>query len=287
MLGIGLILLSSVFMSASDVVSKLLTETTPPLQVTWLRYCSFVVIMLIIVARTGGVARMRTRRPKLQLLRGIGVVASSIIFVVSLKSLPIADATATSFVAPLFVTALSIPILGETIGWRRWTATLVGLLGVLIVVRPGGAGFHAASLLPALSALSWAFALIITRMMSTTESPMTTLVWSALVGLVLVSALLPFVWQPLTPRTVALGIFIGVASTIGHWVVILAFRHADASVLAPFSYMQLLGVSVLGYFAFSVLPDTWTLVGAVVIAGSGLYIAHRERIRARRLMDRN
>ena len=283
LLGIGLILLSSVFMSASDVVSKLLTETTPPLQVTWLRYCSFVVIMLVIVARTGGVARMRTRRPMLQFLRGIGVVASSIIFVVSLKSLAIADATATSFVAPLFVTALSIPILGETIGWRRWTATLVGLVGVLIVVRPGGADFQAASLLPALSALSWAFALIITRMMSTTESPLTTLVWSALVGLVLVSALLPFVWEPLTPRTVALGIFIGVASTIGHWVVILAFRHADASVLAPFSYVQLLGVSVFGYFAFSVLPDIWTLVGAVVIAGSGLYIAHRERIRARRL----
>lgn len=270
-------------MSASDVVSKLLTETTPPLQVTWLRYCSFVVIMLVIVARTGGVARMRTRRPMLQLLRGIGVVASSITFVFSLKSLPIADATATSFVAPLFVTALAIPILGETIGWRRWSATLVGLVGVVIIVRPGGAGFQAASLLPALSALSWAFALIITRMMSTTESPMTTLVWSALVGLVLVSALLPFVWQPLTPRTVALGIFIGVASTIGHWVVILAFRHADASLLAPFSYVQLLGVTVLGYFVFSVLPDIWTLVGAVVVAGSGLYIAHRERLKARRL----
>ncbi len=282
--GIGLILLSSLFLSAADTISKLMTTSVPPLQVTFLRYGVFVAIMLAVVWRSGGMATMRTRRPGLQVLRGIGVAASSILFVISLKYLPIADATATSFVSPLFVTALSIPILGEVIGWRRWSATVVGLIGVLIVVRPGGSGFQLASLLPVVSALTWAFALIVTRIMSTTESPLTTLVWSALIGFSIATALMPFVWQPVTSEILLLGLFIGVASTIGHWLVILAFRHADASLLAPFSYMQLLWVSVFGFLLFSVLPDLWTLVGAAIIAGSGLYTAHRERIRARRVV---
>lgn len=282
--GIGLILLSSLFLSAADTISKLLTVSVPPLQVTFLRYGVFVAIMLAVVWRSGGMATMRTRRPGMQLLRGVGVAASSILFVISLKYLPIADATATSFVSPLFVTALSIPILGEVIGWRRWTATVVGLIGVLIVVRPGGLGFQLASLLPVVSALTWAFALIVTRMMSATESPLTTLAWSALIGLAIAAALMPFVWQPVTVEILLLGLFIGVSSTIGHWLVILAFRHADASLLAPFSYMQLLWVSVFGFLLFAVLPDRWTLVGAAIIAGSGLYTAHRERIRARRVV---
>jgi drug/metabolite transporter (DMT)-like permease len=279
--GIGLILLSTIFLSGADVVSKYLAASLPALQITWLRYCAFTVIMLSLAWRGGGRARLRTQRPKLQLLRGFAVAASSIVFVLSLKYLPIADATATSFVTPLFVTALSIPLLGEKVGWRRWAATTVGLVGVLIVVRPGGSGFQLASLLPVVSALTWAFALIVTRQMSTTESPLTTLAWSAMIGLGVVSLLLPFAWQPLTFQSVLLGIFIGVASTIGHWLVILAFRHADASLLAPFSYAQLLWVSVFGFFLFAALPDLWTLVGAVIIAGSGLYTAHRERIRAR------
>jgi drug/metabolite transporter (DMT)-like permease len=190
-------------------------------------------------------------------------------------------ATATSFVTPLFVTALSIPLLGETVGWRRWLATLVGLVGVLIVVRPGGAGFQLASLLPVVSALSWAFGLIMTRMMSTTENPITTLAYSAIVGFIILTAMLPLQWQPLSGQTILIGMFIGIASTIGHWLLILAYRHADASLLAPFSYAQLLWASLFGYFLFAVLPDIWTLVGAVIIAGSGLYTAHRERIRAR------
>jgi drug/metabolite transporter (DMT)-like permease len=281
--GIALILLSSLFMSAGDTISKLLTASVPPLQVTFMRYCVFAAIMLAVAWHSGGMAGLRTRRPGLQLLRGIGVAASSILFVVALKYLPIADATATSFVSPLFVTALSIPILGEVIGWRRWSATIVGLIGVVIVVRPGGSGFQLASLIPVASALTWAFALIVTRIMSATESPLTTLTWSALIGLAIAAAALPFVWQPVSTQALLLGLFIGVASTIGHWLVILAFRHADASLLAPFSYMQLLWVSVFGFLLFTVLPDLWTLVGAAIIAGSGLYTAHRERIRARRV----
>lgn len=281
--GIGLVLVTGIFFNAADVASKVLTAEISPLQVIWLRYGTFTAIMLAVVWRAGGSSLLRTQRPMLQFLRGLGVTLSSILFVMGLRYLPIADATASSFVAPLFVTALSIPILGETIGWRRWTATLVGLFGVLIVVRPGGSGFQSASLLPVASALAWAFAMIITRMMSRTESPLTTLAYSAMIGFALVSLFMPFVWQPLTWTFLLIGLFIGVSSTVGHWLLVSAFRYADASLLAPFSYLQLLWASILGYLVFSALPDFWTLVGAVIIAASGLYTAHRERIRAKSL----
>jgi drug/metabolite transporter (DMT)-like permease len=279
--GIGLVLLASVFLTSADMVSKLLTLEIPPLQVTWLRYGTFTAIMLAIVWRRGGLERLRTQRPVLQFLRGVGVLASSVLFVMALKYMPLADATATGFVAPLFVTALSIPILRETIGWRRWSATLVGFVGVLIVVRPGGAGFQIASLLAVASALAWAFAMIMTRMMSRTESPLTTLTYSAIIGLGLTSLAMPFLWGPVTPAILLMGLFVGASSTVGHWLIVLAYRHADASLLAPFSYIQLLWATLFGLVVFAVLPDLWTLVGAVIIAGSGLYTAHRERVRAR------
>lgn len=280
--GIGLILLGAVFFSSSDVVSKYLAADLPALQITWIRYGTFAAVMFAVMLHSRRL-RLATKRPALQLLRGCGLVCSSIVFVTALRYLPVADATATSFVAPLFVTALSIPLLGERIGWRRWTATLVGLAGVLIVVRPGGHGFQPASLLPMLSALSWAFALIMTRMMSTTENPVSTMTYSALVGFILLTLFLPLYWHAPTPEQLALGIFVGLASTIGHWFVILAFRHADASVLAPFTYSQLFWASLFGFFLFATLPDIWTLVGSIVIACSGLYTAHRERLRARSL----
>lgn len=279
--GIGLVLLASIFLTSSDMASKLLTREILPLQVTWLRYGTFTAIMLAIVWRRGGLERLATQRPMLQFLRGMGVLASSVLFVTALKYMPLADATATGFVAPLFVTALSIPILRETIGWRRWTATLIGFVGVLIVVRPGGAGFQIASLLAVASALAWAFAMIMTRMMSRTESPLTTLTYSAILGFGLTSLAVPFLWTPVTPAILLTGMFVGAASTVGHWLIVLAYRHADASLLAPFSYIQLLWASLFGLVIFAVLPDFWTLVGAVVIAGSGLYTAHRERVRAK------
>lgn len=279
--GIGLVLLASIFLTSADMVSKLLTLEIPPLQVTWLRYGTFTVIMLAIVWRRGGRDRLRTQRPMLQFLRGVGVLSSSVFFVMALKYMPLADATATGFVAPLFVTALSIPILGEAIGWRRWTATLVGFVGVLIVVRPGGAGFQVASLLAVASALAWAFAMIMTRMMSRTESPLTTLTYSAMLGFGLTSLAVPFLWGAVTPMILLMGVFVGVSSTVGHWLIVLAYRHADASLLAPFSYIQLLWASLFGLLIFAVLPDFWTLVGAVIIAGSGLYTAHRERVTAK------
>jgi drug/metabolite transporter (DMT)-like permease len=196
-----------------------------------------------------------------------------------LRFLPIAEASATSFVAPLLVTALAIPFLGERVGLRRWIATAVGLAGVLIILRPGTSAFHIAAFFPLVSASAWACALIMTRMMSGKEHATTTMAYSSIVGFAVVTALVPFVWVNPTWHDILFGVIIGIASTAGQWIVVLAFRYADASALAPFSYTQLLWVSFLGFFVFGEIPDVWTTTGAIIIVASGLYTAHRERVR--------
>ena len=153
---------------------------------------------------------------------------------------------------------------------------------MLIILRPGTAAFHPAAFFPIVSALAWACTLIMTRMMSGTERAITTMTYSSIAGVCVLSLLVPFVWVTPTWHDIAFGVFIGVASTAGQWIVVLAFRYADASVLAPFSYTQLLWVSILGFFVFGEVPDVWTVTGAAFIVASGLYTAHRERVGARR-----
>lgn len=279
-------LVATVFLSAGDAASKYLASSVPALHIVWLRYITSGALLLAIVAAQRGKVPLRTRRPGLQLLRGVAVIGSSILFVSSLKYLKMADATATGFVSPLFVTALSIPLLGEKVGWRRWLATLVGLVGVLVVVRPGSSGFQPASLLPVLAALIWALSLIVTRMMSGTENPLATVTFSTLFGAIVSTLLLPLHWVQPSWEIALVGLFIGAVSTAGHWLVIIAFRHAGASLLAPFTYIQLLWASLFGFLLFQTLPDWWTGVGAAIIAASGLYTAHRERMRARLVTGR-
>jgi drug/metabolite transporter (DMT)-like permease len=150
---------------------------------------------------------------------------------------------------------------------------------VLIILRPGTSAFHVAAFFPLVSASAWACTLIMTRMMSGKEHAATTMTYSSIVGLIIVTALVPFVWVAPTWHDVLFGTLVGVASTAGQWIVVLAFRYANASVLAPFSYIQLLWVSILGFVVFGEVPDVWTIVGAVIIVASGLYTAHRERVR--------
>ena len=181
------------------------------------------------------------------------------------------------------MTALSIVFLGESVGVRRWVATVVGLIGVLIILRPGSSAFHPAAFFPIVSALAWACTMIMTRMMSGKERAITTMTYSSIAGVCILSALVPFVWVAPSWHDIFFGILIGIASTAGQWIVVLAFRYADASVLAPFQYTQLLWVSILGFIIFGELPDIWTVTGAIFIVASGLYTAHRERIRRSQL----
>jgi drug/metabolite transporter (DMT)-like permease len=275
--GIVLMLAALAFFSCSDAASKLMTATLPAVEVAWLRFCVFTLLMLGIAVGTGQARALRSKRPSLQTLRALGVLGSSIFFITGLSFLPMAEATAISFASPMIVTALSIPILREVVGWRRWSAVAVGLLSVLIVVRPGAGAFDRAAVFPVLSAFSWAVALVVTRKMSSADSPLVSLTYAAVVGLLITSALVQFTWVMPGWREIGLGLITGGASTVAQWLVVLAFQQARASVLAPFSYSQLIWSGLLGYVIFGNVPDRWTLIGAAVIIASGLYTAHRER----------
>jgi len=282
--GIALILLSTTFLGVSDVTAKYLSASLPSIEIAWLRFLVFALIMVPAMVPGSPLFAMRTSRVGLQLMRGAALLGSSLFFITGLRYLPIAEASATGFVAPLFVTALSIFFLSEKVGVRRWLATATGLLGVLIILRPGTGAFHAAAFFPIISALAWAVTLIMTRMMSGREHAITIMTYSSIAGVAILSVLVPFVWVAPSWQAVMFGILIGVASTAGQWIVVLAFRYADASVLAPFSYTQLVWVSTLGFLIFGEVPDAWTVVGAAFIVASGLYTAHRERVRRSQLL---
>lgn len=278
--GIALIIGSTIFFSAGDVAAKLMMETLPPVEVTWLRYVVFLALIGPAALAAHGTDAVRTARPGLQVLRGLAVVVSSLLFMLGLGSLPVAETTAINFMSPVFITALSIPLLGEKVGIRRWSAAVVGFLGVMVVARPGSDAFQAAALFPMAAAAVWAGAAIATRMMSR-ERPETTLVWSAAVGVAVLSVMVPFRWQTPDGWEILLGVLTGAGSTLGHWLLVQAYRRAPASVLAPFSYVQLVFASLFGFLAFHEVPGPYTFLGGAIIAASGLYTANRERIRAR------
>jgi drug/metabolite transporter (DMT)-like permease len=278
--GILLLLLAILLFSCSDATAKYLSAGLPVVEIMWLRYVVFV-LMLMPSAVRGGTGILRSTRPGLQMLRGFSMLLSSLLYISALPFLPLADATSIAFVSPLFITALSIPFLGELVGMRRWAAILIGLIGVVIVVRPGTGAFQTAAILPILSALAWAAGIIITRKMRGADGALTTVIYTAVPGLLIVTTIVPFVWVTPDLRQLGFSLLYGLFASGGQWLIVLAYRRAGASLLAPLTYSQLVWAVGLGFFVFGAVPDFWTLIGAAVIVASGLYTAHRERIRAR------
>ena len=276
-LGIGLVVGSTVLFSLSDATSKYVSQTLPVIEIAWVRYVVFVLLALLPAARRGGGSLWRTRRPLLQAFRGVAVVASAILFIFGLRVLPLADAAAINFVSPLFITALSVPLLGERVGLRRWLAVVAGLGGAVLAAQPGSDAFRVAAVLPVLSAVAWALGIIATRRLAATEPAATTLLWSAVSGLFVLTCLLPLGARLPTPAELALCVLIGVVASGGQWLVVLGYRQAPASLLAPFSYLQLIWSTLLGFVVFAAPPAPATLAGATIIAASGLYAAGRER----------
>jgi len=277
--GILLLVASTVVFSVCDIVTKHLAASLPAAEIAWIRYAIFSCIVVPAVLLAGGKALLRARRPGLQVLRSLGMIGSTIFFTMGLRYLPVAEATAIYFISPILIMALSILFLGESIGWRRWIAAFVGLTGVLVVIRPGTDAFQATALLPLLGATSWAAGAVVTRKMSGSDHPLTTLAYSAVGGCLALSAALPFNWVTPSGTQIGFALLMGLFFAIGQWLVVLAYRHGNASVIAPFSYVQLLWAGALGYLVFGAVPDGWTIVGACIIAASGLYTAYRERVR--------
>ena len=274
--GAALMLAATLLFSLSDTMAKYITQSVPAVQLATIRYAVFVLMAASPLLRNRRTS-MRSRRPLLQVLRGVSILGSAICFILSLAHLPIAEATAINFITPLLITALAVPVLGEVVRLQGWIAVGIGFVGMLVVVRPGLGGLHPAAFLVLLSALCWSVAMLVTRQLAGIERTSVTLLWTAGTGFVLLLMALPFFLTPMTWPLVWLSVVLGVIASSGQWLAVLAYRQARATVLAPLGYAQLIWSSALGYAVFGNVPDRWVLVGAVIIALSGFYVVQLER----------
>lgn len=282
LVGIGLMLCTVACFACIDASAKYLGRHLDVIEVVWTRYASALVLALLVFNPINRPSLLRTTRPGLQIGRSALLLSTTVLNFLALKYLQLDQALAISFSMPLMVAALAGPMLGEWIGPRRWAAIVVGLLGVILVLQPGFGSVHPAALLSILSAACGAFYAIATRVLSRFDPDETTLFYSNLLGVLMTTPLVPFVWTtPDSPLLVVLMIAIGGFGSLGHFLMIVAHRHTPASILSPFSYSQLLWASLFGFFVFGDVPNEWTLIGAAVVIASGLYLLHRERVRAR------
>lgn len=265
--------------SCIDASAKFLINHMDIAQVVWARYAFAFIFSLFISNPFTHPALMRTSRPWLQIGRSALLVLSTALNVVALRYLQLDQTVSIMFSTPFLVAILSGPLLGEWVGWRRWTAIIVGFIGVLVVIRPGmGGGMQWAALFSVGAAIFYAAYSIATRMVSRTDSSETTLFYGNLVAVCVMAPLLPFVWKgPLSLLDFGLLVAVGALGSSGHYLMIAAHRRAPASVLSPFMYTQLVWATTLGFLVFGDIPTQWTMVGATIVVASGLYLLYRER----------
>jgi drug/metabolite transporter (DMT)-like permease len=265
-----------------DTTAKYLGRQIDVMQVVWARYTFALLLTLVISNPLSRPGLLRTGRPIFQVGRAAVLLASTMLNFFALKYLRLDQVLAITFSTPFFVAALSGPVLGEWVGPRRWAAIGVGFIGILVVTRPGFGLVHPATFLVILSTLAYAFYFLSTRLLARTDSNETTLFYSNFVGAVVMLPVVPFFWKPLGLWQFALLVLAGALASVGHYMLIAAHRHAPASLLSSFIYSQLVWVVILGYTVFGDVPDRYSLMGAAIVIGSGLYIFHRERIRGPR-----
>jgi len=270
---------SGVLFSMLDASAKylVLSGMSAPF-VTWMRFAVHVVLVLILLRSWSDRSVFRAKSLPMQLLRGVFLFGSTIFNFIALKTLPLADAMAIYFFAPMVITALAGPFLGEWAGWRRWVAIAIGFVGILVVTRPGFASFGIGYVYALASMLSYCFYVLMTRHMGATESSGSLIFYSALAPVVFMSPTVPLAGS-LPPDALAwlLLVSLGFYGALGHWLLIRAYKLAPASALAPYPYLQLVWATALGYLVFGDVPDRYTMLGALIIIASGLYIVHRER----------
>jgi len=278
--GIAIVLLGVFMFAGVDTLNKVLGQSHSIAQILWVRFLIFVPIALVLSYRRHGGLTWRSQRPLLQAARASLLVIEMGFFVAALTYLPLADVQAIAASAPLMVVALSVPFLGEKVGWRRWSAVTVGFVGVLVIVRPGFESMSTGTILTLIGTAMWAVYQIMLRIVGRYDPAPTTALWTAVIGLAMTSMVVPFHWTPPSPLGWFLLLLIGILGAAGHTVFMKAFTLAPASALQPFTYTQLVLVTFLGWLVFGDLPDGWTVAGASLIAAAGLYSIYRARLRA-------
>jgi drug/metabolite transporter (DMT)-like permease len=276
-----LFLIAGLCLSSLDATAKYLVQDHSLFLVVWARYAGQMLVVTPFAWRRTGREFWKTRHPGLQLLRSALLLGATVCFFGALRYLPLAEGSAITFLAPIFVVVLSGPLLGERPNLARWVASIAGFIGILILVRPGSAVFHPAALLLVVAALCNALYFLLTRKL-VDDSVHTTLFYSALVGTVGLSLALPWELGTGAPtlKDGVLFVLLGLFAGLGHWLIINAFQLAPASLLTPFAYLQMLWATSYGFAIFGQLPDRWSALGMTVIVASGLLLALQERRRA-------
>lgn len=271
-------LLAGVLFSCLDTSAKYLVVHGIPAQfVAWARAAEHMVLAVILLRAWSNPDIFKVNNLRLQILRGLFMFGSTVFNFEALKTLQLAETVTVNFLSPMVITALAGPLLGEWAGWRRWMAIIAGFCGILVVARPGmhhlGIGF----LYITCSMLSYVFYVLLTRKMSAKETPESLIFFSALAPSILMSPSIAYAVLPADAIQWVLLLLLGFFGGVGHWMIIQAYRRASTTALAPYPYLQMVWMVMFGYFVFRQLPDVFTVVGALIIAASGLYIVHRER----------
>lgn len=276
--GIALMCGALLCFSGLDTLAKVLGQSLDPLQVTWARYASNVFVVALVLNPWTKPGLMRTSRPWLQAGRSVLLLLSTILNFLALQHLQLVQALAIMFATPLVVALLAGPMLGEWVGPRRLVAIATGFIGVLVITRPGMDAMHPAALYSVAGCICYALYAISTRVLSTHDSTATTLFYSGIAGLVLMTPVMPFVWTwPQSPGIWIMMGVIGIFGAVGHWLLIMAHALAPAAVLSPFIYTQIIWMLASGYLVFGDMPNGPTMAGAGIVIASGLYLLWRER----------
>lgn len=267
--GMLFILAATFLFSCQDSVSKYLSGIYPVVVVVWARYMIHTTLMAAITLPKSGLRALRTRNLKLQVFRGIILISTSLLFTASLQFMPLAEATAIQFIAPLIVTILSAPVLQERVTTGQYIAAATGFIGTLFIVHPDGDFFTLATALPFCSATCFALYQLLTRKLSAVDTPTTSTFFAGLFGTLVMSALLPFYWVTPTLTDFWFMLALGTIAMTSHLLFSQAFRFAPPAMLAPFSYSQIIFSGLLGFVLFNHIPEPTSVFGVVIICLSG------------------
>lgn len=280
--GMALMVLAMTLIPVMDGIAKLLSAHYPTFEIVWARYFFHFALLLPLVIQRYGREAFTLQRPWLQLFRGSLLMVSTACFFGAIATIPLADTLAVVFVYPFIVTALAPWFLGERVGVWRWGAVAVGFIGALIVIRPGFQALSPAMLMALAAGCIYAIYVLVTRKMAGSDPPLKTLLMTGVVGTVVMSLILPFVWiTPTLPHLIMM-VSLGVLAAAGHYMIIVAHEWASAPQLAPYSYVEMVSATIVGYLLFGDLPAALTWLGIVIIVLSGIVIAWREGYVARR-----
>lgn len=273
--GILLVLCAGLLLASHDGISKYLTQIYPLIMVIWLRYFVQTVAMILLFFPKMRWTILRTRRPWLQLLRAISLLSISLLFIAGLRYIPLAEATAVMFLAPLIVTVLSALVLHEKVSKGQWLAVSIGFLGVLLIVRPGGELFTPAILLPVGGSICFAIYQLLTRRLASTDHAVTSNFLSGLFGTLVLTLLLPAEYSlEVASFDLMLMLLLGLLAMTAHMLLTMGLKYSSAATLAPFTYGQIIFAGIVGYFAFAQLPDALAILGVLIISCSGLAVAY-------------